>query len=128
MLFEKPKLYFEVYQGSVKATELASGLVITKRCAGLNHPRTLIGDFFSVEACFTLIVKELCPKKWLTIAPILYIHLLEKGEGGYTNIEVKAVTEAGLGAGGRIVKLIASEVVLSKEKLLNEDFLELTGI
>ncbi|WP_354623857.1 hypothetical protein [Psychromonas sp. MME2] len=86
-----------------------------------------MGDFFSVEKCFKEVVSKLCPKKFFCTPPIIYIHLLAKNEGGYTNVEVKAFTEAGLGAGGRFVKLIDSKAVINKELLLKEQFCELKG-
>ncbi|WP_354624701.1 hypothetical protein [Psychromonas sp. MME2] len=39
----------------------------------------------------------------------------------------KAFTEAGLEAGGRVVRLIDSKAVINKELLLTEQFCELKG-
>lgn len=128
MVFTKYILYLEVYEGRVRGTELYSGKSAKHNCHGLSHPRTLIGDFCSVEKCFKEIVTQLCPKKLLSTPPTLYIHLLDKNEGGYTNVEVRAFTEAGLGAGGRVVKLIDSDKVISKEMLLKGQFPELKGM
>ncbi|WP_025566111.1 hypothetical protein [Psychromonas sp. SP041] len=128
MFFIKYALYLEVYDGKVKATELHSERSTESTCSGLTHPRTLMGDFFIVEQCFKKIVTELCPKKRLSTPPILYIHLLDINEGGYTNVECKAFTEAGLGAGGRLVKLIDGKNLMSKDQLLAGQFSELKGM
>lgn len=128
MFFTKSTIYLEVYEGKVKATELYSERSSESACSGLNHQRTLMGDFFSVEKCFKETVSKLCPKKFLSTPPILYIHLLGKNEGGYTNVEVRAFTEAGMGAGARTVKLIDSKSLINKELLLKGQFPELKGV
>lgn len=47
MIFTKFTLYFEVYEGRVKATELHANRSIEYTCKGLNHPRSLMGDFLA---------------------------------------------------------------------------------
>lgn len=127
MFLNKSAIYLEVYEGKVKATELHSDRSIESACSGLNHQRSLMGDFFSVEKCFQDISSQLCPKTFLSTSPVLYIHLFGKNEGGYTNVEVKAFTEAGMGAGASTVKLIDSKRLLNKELLLKGQFSELKG-
>ncbi|WP_413110372.1 hypothetical protein [Thaumasiovibrio sp. DFM-14] len=128
MFFTKSAIYLEVYEGKVKATELHSDRSTESACSGLNHQRSLMGDFFSVEKCFKETLSQLCPKKLLNTPPILYIHLFGKNEGGYTNVEVRAFTEAGMGAGARAVKLIDSKNIINKELLLKGQFSELKGV
>lgn len=125
MIFTKPILYLEVYEGTVKATELLSGNSVEKVCSGLSHPRTLLGEFVNVENCFTELVMELCPKTFFRTSPIIYIHLFGKNEGGYTNVEVRAFFEAAASAGGKVIKLIDSKNVVSKELLLKKQFSEI---
>ena len=128
MIFTKSAIYLEVYEGKIKATELHSDRSIESACSGLKHQRSLMGDFFSVEKCFKETFSKLSPKKFLSTPPILYLHLFGKNEGGYTNVEIRAFTEAAIGAGARTVKLIDSKSLINKELLLKGQFSELKGI
>ena len=69
-----------------------------KQCAGLDHPRTLMGDFQSVADSFTAAFKELYPALRV-YKPRVLIHLIPEFEGGYTNVELRAFNEAATMAG-----------------------------
>lgn len=127
-MFEKSFIYLEVRQGYIKATELNSRKEVTKSCDGLSHPRTLMGDFVAIEACIKSIVNEMAPKSFMRGPITVFVHLLERAEGGFTNVEVRAFKEAALGAGAHMAKLPNHLSPLTKEQLLAGNFSELCGI
>ncbi|UPW20336.1 hypothetical protein M0C34_08765 [Agarivorans sp. TSD2052] len=127
-MFKKAVLYLEVRQGSIKATELNSGKTLTHSSDAFAHPRSLIGDFFAVERCFTSIVNDLAPKTFLSGPTTIVVHLLENAEGGFTNVEVRAFKEAALSAGGQVVSFPSSEALLTKEQLITGAFAQLDSI
>lgn len=122
MILTKSILYLEVRKGLIKATELKSGRTTTKISKALTHPRSLMGDFFGVTKCIESIVKELSPKKFLSGPTTIIIHLLENGDGGFSNVETRAFKEAALSAGGQRVKFPNKPIVLNKDELLSGNF------
>ncbi|KOO01870.1 hypothetical protein [Vibrio nereis] len=123
-MFSKRHVYFQVVKGKVTGRNLETGECAVELCEGLSHPRTLMGDFFLIESSFQNIIDKLAPKKPLLRTPILFIHLIPTAEGGYTNVELRAFKEVGLGIGSIKVYLIVGGAELSKEQLLQGEFHE----
>ena len=96
--FMRPLIYLQIHRGYFIAKHLRNGKSIRRECPGLKHPRTLMGDFHSVQASFAAAIKELLPPINL-LKPRGLIHLLPVYEGGYTNVEIRAFTEAAEMAG-----------------------------
>ncbi|MDX1279652.1 hypothetical protein [Shewanella colwelliana] len=80
------------------------------------HPRTLAGDFFSLEEELKKAISELVPRKWIKSKILICLDGLN--EGGYTNIEKRAFREAGMGTG-------AMEVYLSDQIISHSQAFEL---
>ena len=64
------------------------------------HPRSLLSDFTRAE----LLLRHLLARfpghnRWLRVAPQIILHPLGDPAGGYTQIEIRALQELGLGAG-----------------------------
>lgn len=100
-MIKRPQVYIQVQPGHIIAKRVGNGRSIRKECAGLTHPRTLMGDFESVYKSFTAAIKELCPLGWL-FKPRVLVHLPTSFEGGYTNVELRAFKEAATMAGASI--------------------------
>ncbi|MBF6023972.1 hypothetical protein [Lysobacter niastensis] len=94
----RPLIYIQVYRGHFIAKHLGNGKTIRRECAGLDHPRTLMGDFQKVQDSFAAVLKELLPPVNL-LKPKGLVHLVPAYEGGYTNVETRAFKEAGEMAG-----------------------------
>src|SRR5687768_13131255 len=94
----RPLIYIQVHRGHFIAKRIGNGKAVRKECAGLEHPRTLMGDITKVEEAFSAALKELLPPINL-IRPKGLVHLLPVYEGGYTNVELRAFKEAGETAG-----------------------------
>lgn len=122
MFWIKRHLYYQIKKGQVTVTFLEADKSITKSCSALNHPRTLMGDFMEIEACFKSIVKELAPRRFLLQDPTAIVHLLESVEGGFTNVEIRAFREAAFGAGAREIFVPNNTEKLSKSQILSRDF------
>lgn len=70
-----------------------------------NHPRTLVGDFTVGEQLLKAFVRRVQSSSWFVPAPRIVMHPVGSPDGGYTQVERRALREMALGAG-------ASEVVL----------------
>lgn len=66
-----------------------------------SHPRVLINDFPIAEKMLQHIVYILLSKRWMSAAPKIIIHPMEKYEGGITLLEYQALIEIALGAGAK---------------------------
>lgn len=122
MFWIKRHVSLEIKNGEIKGKSFDTGEIISRRCESLDHPRTLMGDFMGVEACIKEVLIQLTPKRFLLPAPIVYIHLLDKVEGGVTNVEARAFREATIGAGAREIHVPMSDKPLSFEQLKNKNF------
>ena len=94
----RPIIYLQVHNGYFIASNLTNGRSVRRECAGLSHPRTLMGDFFSVQEAFASALKTLVPR-FNPFKPKGLVHLVPSYEGGYTNVETRAFKEAGEMAG-----------------------------
>jgi hypothetical protein len=94
----RPLIYIQVHRGYFIAKHLGNGKTLRMECAGLNHPRTLMGDFHEVQRSFEAALKELLPPIRL-LKPKGLVHLVPAYEGGYTNFQTRAFKEAGEMAG-----------------------------
>ena len=119
------RLYFVVTQGRLKVTDLNSGKVIESSLQPASHPRTPIGNFEKLEEIFAQAIKEIGGKSFFRPSPVVYLHLLDEIEGGYTQIEVRAFKEAALGGGAREIFMPESRTILTVQQLLAKDFFEL---
>ena len=82
----------------VRGENLESGS-IASIARSVSHPRTLIGDFYALSNELKSVCSSILPRSW--IAPNLLICLQGQDDGGYTNIELRAVREAAHMAGAR---------------------------
>lgn len=110
-----------------KARIAGIGMDARSAVAGLNgkvvnpfaHPRSLVSDFTVAEQLLKTAVKKMSGKGIFSMAPRVVMHPLGNPEGGYTQIELRAIREMGLGAG-------ASKVVVWTGRNLTDSEL-LTG-
>ncbi len=84
---------------------------------GFLHPRALIADFTVAEQTLKYGFKLIFNKSLFSPSPIVIFHLLEKDEGDYTQVEIRAFEELCRQVGARKV-IIKVGAELSKETLL----------
>lgn len=77
------------------AARFASGEVVNP----FKHPRSLIGDFTVGQAVLKGLMRKLFAGRWFAPAPLLVLHPRVTPEGGFTQIEIAALRELGVGAG-----------------------------
>jgi len=70
---------------------------------GFAHPRTIIADFIIAEKTLQYFIHQLAKAKLIRPSPIVIMHVLEKLEGGLTQVEIRALRELAAGAGAREV-------------------------
>lgn len=66
------------------------------------HPRSLVSDFVLAEAVLKHFVIQAAPAGWKRLvapSPRMVIHPLGDPEGGYTQVEIRALRELGAAAG-----------------------------
>ncbi|MEO0364347.1 MAG: hypothetical protein AAF265_02520 [Pseudomonadota bacterium] len=73
---------------------VGDGESIQVQCAGLNHPRTLMGDYHAVADGFQSIRRQLDVGLFNLQKPGALIHLVPTYDGGYTNVEIRGFEEA----------------------------------
>ena len=85
------------------------------------HPRTLIADFALAQAVLRGFLKKLFEGRWFAPSPLLVLHPRMNPEGGFTQIELAALRELGVGAGAYKV-IVWQGRDLADEELLAGDF------
>ena len=85
------------------------------------HPRTLLADFTTAEAVVKGFLRKLSTGRLFAPSPIVVLHPTVDPEGGFTQIELRALRELGLGAGGREVFIRVGRD-LTDEELLSSRF------
>lgn len=116
-MFAKPVVYIQIHVGHLSARRLG-GDSIRRECPALSHPRTLMGDFMVVEACFRTVFKELATGGLLAAKPAVVVHLVPDAVGGYTNVEERAFQEAAARAGARTCAVVTSRQPLSDSQVI----------
>lgn len=102
---EKPLLQIETKSNGAKDVTAFGNNAYVNPTNPFSHPRALLNDFFVGERLLKEIIKKLVGKKFISPAPQIIIHPMEKTEGGLTMIEVRAFREMALGAGARNVAI-----------------------
>ncbi|MGQ0709337.1 MAG: rod shape-determining protein [Rhodoferax sp.] len=85
------------------------------------HPRTLVSDFTTAELLLKAFVKRLQKPFFLALSPSIVVHPQGDPEGGYTQIEARALHELALGAGATEV-VVWQGPALSDQELLARHF------
>ncbi len=127
-VFKRNHIHIQFKTGEVKVTHLETDKCIIRTCSALDHPRTLMGDFFAIESCLKEICADLLPKKSFSLAPIAIVQFLDKTDGGVTNVEIRAFREAILGSGSRQVYFPESQKPMSKSELKELKFSQLANV
>jgi len=98
---EKPLLQVETNKHGKKCVTAFGNDAYRDPINPFSHPRTLLNNFYIGERLLQEIIKKLVGKKFISPAPAVIIHPMEKKLGGLTMIEVRAFREMVLGAGAR---------------------------
>jgi rod shape-determining protein MreB len=65
------------------------------------HPRSLLSDFTVAEQVLKGFVKSIFSNRIFAPSPVIVIHPKVNPEGGFTQIEIRALHELAIGAGAR---------------------------
>lgn len=83
------------------------------------HPRTLVSDFTVAELVMRGFIKKLFEGQLFTPSPIVVLHPRVDPEGGFTQIEIRALQELAIGAGA------ARAIIWQGRDLADEELLAL---
>ncbi len=78
-----------------------------------SHPRSLVSDFTVAEQLLKHFLRRINRPSLFSLSPKVVMHPLGDPDGGFTQIEIRALMEMGLGAG-------ASQVVLWQGRPLSD--------
>ena len=81
------------------------------------HPRSLISDFSSAQLLLRYFVRRVAGRTWLQGRPLVFLQPMGNPEGGYTQIERRALHELALGAGASQVVVCLSAAPTDQEML-----------
>lgn len=108
----------------LKAPVLAVGAEAAARATAsvelvnpFGHPRTLVSDFTAGEQLLKALLRRLLPASMFAVSPRVVLHPLGDPEGGFTQIEVRALHEMALGAGAAEVRLWQGRPLTDEELL-----------
>jgi len=82
------------------------------------HPRMLLSDFTAAEVVFNAFLKKLLSQRLFALSPIVIMHPRVDPEGGFTQIELRALRELGASGGRRTVFLCLEKRDLTDAELL----------
>lgn len=85
------------------------------------HPRSLVSDFTTGEQVLKGFLGRLLGKSLFAVSPKVVMHPLGNPEGGFTQIEVRALQEMAMGAGAAKVSVWQGRV-LSDQELVSGQF------
>jgi rod shape-determining protein MreB len=89
------------------------------------HPRSLVSDFTAAEQLVKALIAKILAHGLFSVAPRVVLHPLGDPEGGFTQVEIRALQEMALGAGARSVKVWQGRPLTDQEIL--SDRLPVTG-
>ncbi|WP_166212805.1 hypothetical protein [Cognatiluteimonas telluris] len=104
-MLDKPVIYIQVHAGYLAARRMG-GPTIRRECEALSRPRTLMGNFTGIEACFVTALEGLRIGGVFTLSPVVLVHLVPEAAGGDTDVEERAFQEAAATAGARRCKVV----------------------
>jgi hypothetical protein len=113
-------VYVKVYPGQLVARVFGEPREFAVDCAGLVHPRSLIGTYDGLVESFAKVVAESGAISLLFIQPRVLIHLISKVDGGYTQPELRACRQAAIAAGFVSPLLCGSEYGPLSDRELEE--------
>lgn len=99
---------------------LQAGSELVQVINPFTHPRTLVSDFTVGEQVFKAFLRRIHPVTLWTLAPALVIHPLGDPEGGFTQIEIRALHEMGLSAGASVVTIWRGRTLTDQELLARQ--------
>lgn len=116
----KQLIYIKVYKGFMEARTVGENNESRFRSEGLNHPRSLAGNFIEVEKAFKKVISTQPKVLFGLIKPTVLIHLVLEMEGGYTDLELRFFREAALGGGASKVFLMTNKFGPQLDSELND--------
>jgi rod shape-determining protein MreB len=85
--------------GVGEAARLAAATQSADLVNPFKHPRSLLSDFTVAEVILRAFLKKLFDGRLFAGAPIVVLHPRVNPEGGFTQIEIRALRELAMGAG-----------------------------
>lgn len=79
------------------------------------HPRSIINHCEEAEALLCQLIKQALGMRWLAWAPTVVLHPLGQPEGGFTDVELRALRAMALRAGARTAHVWTGRVLHDDE-------------
>lgn len=81
------------------------------------HPRSIINHVEEAEALLNQLIKQALGMRWLAVAPKVVIHPLGQPEGGFTQVELRALKELAKAAGAHTAHVWTGRALQDEEIL-----------
>jgi len=117
---EPPLIAFKEFKGSLVVEAIGDQAKLLnsnefKVSNPFKHPRSFIGDFLQAEKLLQMAFRKIHSDTGMLVpSPRVIVHQLEKTEGGLSQLEVRALRELILGAGGREVLVYTGQRINPK--------------
>jgi rod shape-determining protein MreB len=107
--------------GVGEAARLAAATQSADLMNPFKHPRTLLSDFTLAQVVLKEFMKKLFEGRLFAASPIMVLHPRVDPEGGFTQIEIRALRELAIGVGASKV-FVWHGRELTNDELLNLKF------
>jgi rod shape-determining protein MreB and related proteins len=114
----KPRVSVLAVGEAARTTAMTPGVELVNP---FKHPRTLFSDFTAEEVVLKGFFKKLFAGRLFVPSPIVILHPKVDPEGGFTQIELRALRELGVGAGGGTVYICLEKRDLTDDELRRLD-------
>ena len=81
------------------------------------HPRSLVSDFTVADQLLKAFMRRMPGQSVLKISPMVVMHPQGEPEGGFTQVEIRALHELALGAGASMAKVWQGRDLTDQELL-----------
>lgn len=79
------------------------------------HPRSLVSDFTSGEQVLKAMLRRVLANSFFAVSPKVVMHPMGDPEGGFTQVEIRALREMAFGAGAAKVTVWQGRVLSDQE-------------
>lgn len=114
-----PKPQLRAFGAQARLASSEAGVTLVRP---FSHPRTLVGDFTAGEQLLRACIREVLGKSLFALSPRIVVHPRVDPEGGFTQIEIRALHEMALGSGASEVRIWHGRL-LSDAELLSDRYL-----
>ncbi len=110
----KSRVYIQFYENRIKVSRLDTQESVEEKSEeAFSSSRLIIGDFEIAETCLRTMIKKLWNSRWGLPQLFALVQVMEKCEGGLSNVEKRVIKEVVERCGAKKVKIYEGKYPLS---------------